>query len=65
MVNEKRHYFIRAQVLSLGGMVEGEEQVKCMCVNPGRLSKGMGGGTFLELNYLESPDSTTVSVIRI
>lgn len=53
------------KVLSLDGMVEGEEQVQCMCVNPGRLAKGMGGGTFLELNYLESPDSTTVSVIRI
>lgn len=38
---------------------------KCMCVNPGRLAKGIGGGTFAEINYNGEPDSTNASVIRI
>ncbi|KAF8378143.1 hypothetical protein HHK36_029480 [Tetracentron sinense] len=52
-------------VLSLGERMEGEEQVKCICVNPGRLTKGIGGGTFVELNYNGNPDKTTASIIRI
>ncbi|XP_034700051.1 DNA polymerase alpha subunit B [Vitis riparia] len=53
------------KVLSLGGRNEGEELVKCICVNPGRLAKGEGGGHFVELNYQGSPDKTSASVIRI
>lgn len=51
-----------AQVLSLG---EGEEQMKCICVNPGRLAKGEGGGTFAELNCHGSPDKMNASIIGI
>ncbi|CAK7327411.1 unnamed protein product [Dovyalis caffra] len=51
-------YFIK--VLSLG---EGEEQRKCICINPGRLAKGEGGGTFAELNYQGSPDKMNASII--
>ncbi|PON82786.1 DNA polymerase alpha, subunit B [Trema orientale] len=54
-----------AKVLTLGGRGEGEEQVKCICVNPGRLSKGEGGGTFVELNYYGNPDTTNASIIGI
>jgi DNA polymerase alpha subunit B len=51
-----------AQVLTLG---EGEEQRKCICINPGRLAKGEGGGTFAELNYQGSPDKMNASIIGI
>ncbi|KAL2903578.1 DNA polymerase alpha subunit B [Bienertia sinuspersici] len=53
------------KVLSLN--VEGEEQehVKCLCVNPGRLAKGIGGGTFVELHYRGSPETAYASIIRI
>lgn len=53
------------QVLSLGEGGEGEQSVKCNCVNPGRLSKGEGGGTFVELNYYGSPDTSNASIIGI
>lgn len=56
-------HFVR--VVSFGGKTVGEEQVKCLCVNPGRLARGEGGGFFVELNYYGSPDSATASVIRI
>lgn len=56
-------YFVK--VLSLGEGGEGEEQVKCICVNPGRLAKGEGGGTFAELNYSEGPDRSNASIIGI
>lgn len=49
----------------MGGVSEGEEQVKCLCVNPGRLARGEGGGFFVEINYHGSPDSASASVIRI
>ncbi|KAJ0094674.1 hypothetical protein Patl1_16868 [Pistacia atlantica] len=55
-------YFVK--VLSLGGN-EGEEQKKCICINPGRLAKGEGGGTFAELNYHGSPDMMNASIIGI
>ena len=51
-------------MLSFGGRNEGEEQVKCIGVNPGRLAKGEGGGHFVELNFHESPDKSSISVIR-
>lgn len=56
-------YFVK--VLSLGEGGEGEEQVKCICVNPGRLAKGEGGGTFAELNYSGGPDRSNASIIGI
>lgn len=34
-------------------------------MNPGRLAKGIGGGTFVELNYNEDTDKTSASLIRI
>nr|CAD1820003.1 unnamed protein product [Ananas comosus var. bracteatus] len=42
-----------------------EEEKRCMCVNPGRLAKGIGGGTFVELYYCEDVDNTNASIIRI
>ncbi|KAK7849576.1 dna polymerase alpha subunit b [Quercus suber] len=56
-------YFVK--VLSLGEGGEGGEQVKCICVNPGRLAKGEGGGTFAELNYYGGPDTSNASIIGI
>lgn len=52
------------QVISLGGK-EGEEPVKCICINPGRLAKGEGGGTFAELHYNGHPDKSSASIIAI
>ncbi|GAB4840568.1 hypothetical protein Ancab_021338 [Ancistrocladus abbreviatus] len=34
------------KVLSLKSKGEGKQQTSCICVNPGRLAKGTGGGTF-------------------
>ncbi|CAL1413478.1 unnamed protein product [Linum trigynum] len=56
-------YFIK--VLTLGGTTEGEEQKKCICINPGRLAKGEGGGTFAELDYSGSPDRMNASILSI
>ncbi|CAI9093266.1 OLC1v1028731C2 [Oldenlandia corymbosa var. corymbosa] len=56
-------HFVR--VLSLAPKSEGEQEVKCLCVNPGRLARGEGGGFFVEINYKGCPDSATASVIRI
>ncbi|XP_058005627.1 uncharacterized protein LOC110640495 isoform X1 [Hevea brasiliensis] len=56
-------YFVK--VLSLGGGSEGEEQMKCICINPGRLAKGEGGGTFVELNYHGGADKMNASIIGI
>ncbi|ESQ28529.1 hypothetical protein EUTSA_v10018287mg [Eutrema salsugineum] len=53
-------YFVK--VLSLG---EGEDAVKCVCVNPGRLAKGEGAGTFVELSYKGGPESMHASIISI
>ncbi|KAL6905855.1 hypothetical protein ACP4OV_003456 [Aristida adscensionis] len=51
------------KVLSLG---EGsEDEKRFICVNPGRLAKGIGGGTFVELYYNEDTDKTNASIIRI
>ncbi|KAL7587909.1 hypothetical protein Lser_V15G40072 [Lactuca serriola] len=41
------------KVLSLEGTSEGGEEVKCMCVNSGRLARGEGGGHLVELNFHE------------
>ncbi|CAL5415579.1 unnamed protein product [Camellia sinensis] len=53
------------KVLSIGDKNDGEEQAKCICVNPGRLARGEGAGFFVELNYGGSLDSTSASVISI
>lgn len=53
------------QALYLSGGSEGEEHMKCICINPGRLAKGEGGGTFVELNYQGSADRMNASVIGI
>ncbi|KAL0357801.1 UNVERIFIED_CONTAM: DNA polymerase alpha subunit B [Sesamum calycinum] len=53
------------KVLSFGEGNDGEEQLKCICVNPGRLARGEGGGFFVEINYRGSPDSSNASIIRI
>ncbi|XAR64436.1 DNA-directed DNA polymerase [Bertholletia excelsa] len=53
------------KVLSLGDKREGEEQMKCLCINPGRLARGEGAGFFVELHYRGSPASTSASVINI
>ncbi|KAL8552556.1 hypothetical protein ACS0TY_001301 [Phlomoides rotata] len=52
------------KVVSLGEGNEGEEMT-CICVNPGRLARGEGGGFFAEINYTANPDSSIASVIRI
>ncbi|XP_008792220.2 DNA polymerase alpha subunit B [Phoenix dactylifera] len=51
------------KVLSLGG--DDREAIRCMCVNPGRLAKGIGGGTFVEIYYHGDPDKANASIIRI
>ncbi|XP_074295902.1 uncharacterized protein LOC141623669 [Silene latifolia] len=51
------------KVLSLNN--EAQDAAKCLCVNPGRLAKGIGGGTFVELNYRGSPDTAHASIVRI
>ena len=48
-----------AQVIFL---VEGEEQRKSICINPGTQAKGQGGGTFAELKYHGSPDKMNASI---
>ncbi|KAL3835659.1 hypothetical protein ACJIZ3_010395 [Penstemon smallii] len=53
------------KVLSLGESNDGEEQFNCICVNPGRLARGEGGGFFVEINYKGNPESSSASVIRI
>ncbi|TVU51823.1 hypothetical protein EJB05_03268 [Eragrostis curvula] len=51
------------KVLSLG---EGsEDEKRFICMNPGRLAKGIGGGTFVELYYNEHIDKTNASIVRI
>ncbi|XP_078441934.1 DNA polymerase alpha 2 isoform X3 [Wolffia australiana] len=44
---------------------EGEAGRRCAWVNPGRLAKGIGGGTFAELLFDASPDQATATVVRI
>lgn len=52
------------KVLSHGEGADGEA-IRCMCVNPGRLAKGIGGGTFVELNYSVDTEKSNASIIRI
>jgi len=55
---------LEMQVLTFGEGNEGKA-TKCMYVNPGRLAKGIGGGTFVEVDYNGDPESTNASIIRI
>ncbi|KAG8493090.1 hypothetical protein CXB51_010645 [Gossypium anomalum] len=58
-------YFVK--VLPVGGTIEGEEEQmkRCVCINPGRLAKGEGGGTFVEVKYQGSSDRMNASIISI
>ncbi|CAH8382709.1 unnamed protein product [Eruca vesicaria subsp. sativa] len=60
LLPSKMIYFVK--VLSIG---EGEDAAKCVCVNPGRLSKGEGAGTFVELTYKGDPETVHASIISI
>ena len=53
------------QVISLGEGRADEERANCVCVNPGRLAKGEGGGTFVELKYFGTPDKINAAVVSI
>lgn len=53
------------KLLSLGETNNAADHGKCMCVNPGRLAKGIGGGTFVEFYYHKDPDRTNAQIIRI
>ncbi|XP_028771323.1 DNA polymerase alpha subunit B isoform X2 [Neltuma alba] len=53
-------YFIK--VLSEGS--EGDH-MKCISVNPGRLAKGEGGGTFAELDFYGNSDTSNASIVGI
>uniref|UniRef100_A0A453SV50 Uncharacterized protein n=1 Tax=Aegilops tauschii subsp. strangulata TaxID=200361 RepID=A0A453SV50_AEGTS len=55
-------YFVK-QVLSVNE--DTEEHKRFICVNPGRLSKGIGGGTFVELYYNEDTEKTKAFIMRI
>lgn len=52
-------------MLSLNAEVEEQDPLKCLCVNPGRLAKGIGGGTFVEIDYHGNPETASASIIRI
>ncbi|TYJ98951.1 DNA polymerase alpha subunit B [Cucumis melo var. makuwa] len=60
--SDMKHF---VKVISLGEGGSEEEQARCVCVNPGRLAKGEGGGTFVELNYFGRPDQINASVVSI
>ena len=64
IINPGIHTLTITQVIS-SGEIEGENQSKCISVNPGRLAKGEGGGTFAELNYYGSPDMINASIVSI
>lgn len=44
---------------------DGSTRQKCICTNPGRLAKGIGGGTFLELKYHGDAEKSSASIMRI
>ena len=56
--------YSKMQVLSLEKGNDGD-LVRCLCMNPGRLAKGIGGGTFVELKYHDNLDNSRASIIRI
>ncbi|KAL2955105.1 hypothetical protein AAZX31_18G009200 [Glycine max] len=54
-------YFVKV----LSSENEGINHTKCIAVNPGRLAKGEGGGTFVELDYCGGSDQINASVVGI
>ncbi|XP_061338738.1 uncharacterized protein LOC133285511 [Gastrolobium bilobum] len=54
-------YFVKV----LNSESEGMNHIKCIAVNPGRLAKGEGGGTFVELDYCGGPDKINASIVGI
>ncbi|CAL0308757.1 unnamed protein product [Lupinus luteus] len=54
-------YFVKV----LNGESEETNHRKCIAVNPGRLSKGEGGGTFLELDFNGGSDKIRASIVGI
>ncbi|XP_022944938.1 DNA polymerase alpha subunit B [Cucurbita moschata] len=60
--SDMKHF---VKVISLGEGRADEERANCVCVNPGRLAKGEGGGTFVELKYFGTPDKINAAVVSI
>ncbi|XP_022151968.1 DNA polymerase alpha subunit B isoform X2 [Momordica charantia] len=60
--SDMKHF---VKVISLGEGGSEEERASCVCVNPGRLAKGEGGGTFVELSYFGAPDQINAAVVSI
>ncbi|TKY47740.1 DNA polymerase alpha subunit B [Spatholobus suberectus] len=54
-------YFVKV----LSSENEGINHMKCIAVNPGRLAKGEGGGTFVELDYCGGADQINASIVGI
>ncbi|KAJ1410604.1 DNA-polymerase alpha/epsilon, subunit B [Sesbania bispinosa] len=54
-------YFVKV----LNSESEGISPMKCIAVNPGRLAKGEGGGTFVELDFGGGPDKINASIVGI
>ncbi|XP_050879262.1 uncharacterized protein LOC127083078 [Lathyrus oleraceus] len=54
-------YFIKV----LNNESEETKSGKCIAVNPGRLAKGEGGGTFVELDYSGGPDKINASIVAL
>ncbi|XP_020220772.1 DNA polymerase alpha subunit B [Cajanus cajan] len=54
-------YFVKV----LSSESEGINHNKCIAVNPGRLAKGEGGGTFVELDYYGGSDQINASIVGI
>ncbi|KAK7387567.1 hypothetical protein VNO78_28462 [Psophocarpus tetragonolobus] len=54
-------YFVKV----LSNENEGISHTKCIAVNPGRLAKGEGGGTFVELDYCGGSDQVKASIVGI
>ncbi|KAL2332688.1 hypothetical protein Fmac_013901 [Flemingia macrophylla] len=56
---------IKCFVKVLSGESEGINHKKCIAVNPGRLAKGEGGGTFVELDYCGGSEQINASIVSI
>ncbi|KOM39754.1 hypothetical protein LR48_Vigan03g313600 [Vigna angularis] len=56
---------IKHFVKVLSSESEGINNTKCIAVNPGRLAKGEGGGTFVELHYGGGSNLINASIVGI
>ncbi|KAK7306232.1 hypothetical protein VNO77_44158 [Canavalia gladiata] len=54
-------YFVKV----LNSEREGINHTNCIAINPGRLAKGEGGGTFVELDYGGGSDKINASIVGI